>query len=280
MNQEDRILFSDLIKIEDDLKRNELTYQYFNEDKRLSSRVGQVEFETTMKAIDELLKPGMRILDVGAGTGVYSLALASRGYELVAYEPSTVNYEIFKHKIAEENLNDRIKLFKKSSFNLNELPVESFDLVLLFGPLYHLSNREDQLSTLLEAKRVAKDKAHILISFINHDMIPMTETTYYKEWFSGSTFDKEFLRIHNRPFIFMTLDECNELLGAASYSIQRRIASDGFAELLGTKLNQMSEEAYQMYLKWHAHTCEKPELLGASNHFLYVCTKKGDRSND
>lgn len=39
MNQEDRILFSDLIKIEDDLKRNELTYQYFNEDKRLSSRV-------------------------------------------------------------------------------------------------------------------------------------------------------------------------------------------------------------------------------------------------
>lgn len=276
---QDKILFSDLMKIDDDLKRNELTYQYFNEDKRLNSLVGQVEFQTTMRAIDRLLKPDMTILDVGAGTGVYTLPLASRGYDLVAYEPSTVNYEIFKNEIEEEALNDKIRLYKKSSFDMHELPGDCFDLVLLFGPLYHLSNREDQLNTLQEAKRVAKPGAHILISFINHDMIPMTETIYDNEWFAGTTYDREQLRIHNKPFVFMTLDECNKLVEDADYIVKRRIAADGFAELLANQLNEMSSEAYQMYLKWHAHTCEKEELLGATNHLLFVCQVKGVVSN-
>ena len=44
-------------------------YENFNEDGRLQSRHGSVEFLTTMKYIEKYLRPGMRIIEIGAGTG-------------------------------------------------------------------------------------------------------------------------------------------------------------------------------------------------------------------
>jgi ubiquinone/menaquinone biosynthesis C-methylase UbiE len=55
-------------------------YSNYNEDGRLASRHGQVEFLTTMKYINKYLKKGMRVLEVGSGTGRYSLAIADKGF--------------------------------------------------------------------------------------------------------------------------------------------------------------------------------------------------------
>ena len=53
-------------------------YNKFNEEKRLTSRHGQVEFITSMKYIHKYLPvdKSAKILDVGAGTGRYSVQLA------------------------------------------------------------------------------------------------------------------------------------------------------------------------------------------------------------
>ena len=63
-------------------------YNKFNEDKRLNTRHGQVEFITSMKYIKEYLKEfnNPKILDVGAGTGKYSINLANDGYDVTALE--------------------------------------------------------------------------------------------------------------------------------------------------------------------------------------------------
>lgn len=269
---EKKLTFDEISLIDDDLLRNEALYEYFDEDNRLKSRVGNVEFITTMKKIEELLKPGMRILDMGAGTGVYSIPLASKGFEVVSYEPSKQNYQILEKKVSDLSLNN-ISLKCASSFDMHELPSDYFDIVLLFGPLYHLSKYEDQMQTLDEAKRVCKDDGYILVSIINHDMIPMTETGYNVDWFEFGAYDKETLKVTNRPFIFFSLDESRELLEGRNLKIENTIATDGFAELLGQKLEEMSEFSYKQYLRWHLSRCEKKELLGASNHLLFVCTK-------
>lgn len=66
----------DILQIDDDLKRNEELYNFFDEEKRLLSKAGQVEKLTTLAEISKLINKDSKILDVGAGTGVYSIPLA------------------------------------------------------------------------------------------------------------------------------------------------------------------------------------------------------------
>ena len=71
-------------------------YENYDEDGRLSSRYGMVEYLTTMCYIEKYLRPGMRILEIGAATGRYSHALAQQGYRVDAVELVQHNIEIFK----------------------------------------------------------------------------------------------------------------------------------------------------------------------------------------
>ena len=66
-------------------------YNKFNEEKRLNSRHGQVEFVTSMRYIHKYLdilkeQSEPKILDIGAGTGRYSVPLALEGYDVSAVE--------------------------------------------------------------------------------------------------------------------------------------------------------------------------------------------------
>lgn len=71
-------------------------YNEYDEDGRLSMQAGSVEFLTTMKYIEKHLKSGMKILEIGAGTGRYSLAFAEKGYKVDAVELIEHNIDIFR----------------------------------------------------------------------------------------------------------------------------------------------------------------------------------------
>lgn len=261
---------NDILKITDDLKRNDELYKIFDEEKRLESKAGSVEKITTINEIDKLINSKTKVLDIGAATGVYSLYLAEKVDEVVSYEPSSANFSKLDEKISQGNIKN-IKAYKKSSMDMGDLASNYFDLVLLFGPMYHLSNEKDRQFTLKQAKRVCKKGGHILIAFINHDMIPMTETKYSPNFMSTDLFDQGKLRVKNTPFIYFTLDECTKMLEKENLKVKERIASDGFSEILADKINQMSEESFSTYLAWHQSHSKNENLLSASNHFLFVC---------
>ena len=71
-------------------------YNKFNEDKRLKSRHGIVEFTISLEYIQKYLKPNSTILDVGAGTGRYSDALINLGHSVTAVEYVKKNLSVLK----------------------------------------------------------------------------------------------------------------------------------------------------------------------------------------
>lgn len=80
-------------------------YNNYDENSRLEPKHGTVEFLTTMRYIEKYLKPGNRVLEIGAGTGRYSHALARQGYTVDAVELIEHNIEVFrKNTLADENI--------------------------------------------------------------------------------------------------------------------------------------------------------------------------------
>ena len=260
--------FEQLAKIENESERVNRTYDIFNEDTRLNrSKAARVEFLTTVRYIEKYLKEGDKILDIGAGAGEYSLYFARKGYAVSALELADANIAAFQKKLTPE---DKIDLVQGNALDLSHYADKSFDVVLLFGPLYHLANDADKQTCISEAKRVCKDDGKIFFAFISNDFVFLTEFGYDVEYFSNGDYDKQTFKLHDFPFVFHTVEAARKLLSDARINVLHEVASDGASELLAERINQMSDEDYAQYLRYHFYICEKPELLGMSNHLLFV----------
>ena len=231
----------------------------------------KVKLITVGKLKEKYLKDGDKILDIGAGEGEYSLYFARKGYEVSALELADANIAAFKKKLTPE---DKIDLVQGNALDLSRYADKSFDIVLLFGPLYHLKNDADKQKCISEAKRVCKDGGKIFFAFISNDFVFLTEFGYDVNYFRNGDYDKETFKLNDFPFVFHTVGAARKLLADGGINILHEVASDGASELLAAMINEMSDEDYTQYLRYHFYICEKPELLGMTNHLLFMGEKK------
>ncbi|MDY2719894.1 MAG: class I SAM-dependent methyltransferase [Candidatus Faecousia sp.] len=261
----------EIYQIKDETQQIEKTYEVFQEDTRLNrSRAARVEFLTNVRYIEQELPPKGRILDVGAGAGDYSLYFARKGYEVCALELTQANLRAFRRKLRPE---DPIQLTQGNAIDLSRYADESFDAVLVFGPLYHLHRWEDQQKCIAEAKRVCKPGGRLFFAFICNDMVILTEFAYRPDFFANGEYDKDTFKLGDFPFVFRTVADCRSILRAGGIHILHEVASDGASELMADRINAMNDADYAQYLRYHQYLCEKPEFLGMSNHLLFVGEK-------
>ena len=132
-------------------------YANYDEEGRLASKHGQVEFLTAMKYIHKFISgtEKKKILEVGAGTGRYSIALAREGHEVDALEYTTHNLEIMNSKI--EGITN-IRTCQGTALDLSRFEDESFDIALVLGPMYHMYTKEDKLKALERQFVLPKNK--------------------------------------------------------------------------------------------------------------------------
>lgn len=260
--------FETLKFIQNEAERTAATYEIFNEDLRLNrSKAAKVEFITTSRAIESALFPGARMLDIGAGAGEYSLHFAKQGYAVTAVELSPANIAAFQPKISPEH---PIRLLQGNALDLSMFADASFDVVLLMGPLYHLSRAADRDRAIAEAKRVCTPDGTIFFAFISNDMVVLTELAYHPQFFSEETYDHDSFKVEDFPFVFFTLDQMRQMLVQNGIAIRREIAADGVSELLEDTINALSDEDYAQYVRYHLYCSEKPEMLGRSSHLLFA----------
>lgn len=261
----------DIFEIKNEEERVSAIYNIFDESTRLSTKSTRVEFLTTIRQIEKYLKPDMKILDLGAGTGEYSLYFAKNGFQVTAVELVENHVSQIKEKINEEM---SLEVFQGNAMNISMIEDKSYDIVLCFGPLYHLEKIEDRMKCIEEVKRVCKDNGKMFFAFISNDMVITTETMCYTpDFLTGDTYNHETFKVRDFPFVFHTVDDCRKILRDSDLTINNEIATDGLSELLADKINNMDDETYNKWLNYHYYYCEKPEFLGASNHLLFITSK-------
>ena len=264
--------FMDGFDITNDAELVQEVYRRFDESSRLNkSQAARVEFLTTVTYIERYLTPDAKILDIGAGAGEYSLYFARKGYHVSALELADANIAAFRAKMTEK---DPIELVQGNALDLSRYDNESFDIVLLFGPLYHLHEEADKLRCIEEAKRVCKKDGKIFFAFISNDIVILTMQQTQADYLTAGAYDKETFRLYDFPFVFHTVDTARELLQKAGIRLCHQVAADGVSELLQEMINGLDEASYQQYLRYHFYICEKPECLGMSNHLLFVGEKE------
>lgn len=250
-------------------------YNKFCEEKRLTRKYGQVEYCTSMKYIHEYLENNnnAKILDVGAGTGRYSVQLANEGYDVTAIELVKHNLGVLKSK------GSSVKAMQGTALDLSRFPENTFDMTLVFGPMYHLYTFKDKVKALQEAKRVTKAGGVILVAYCMNEYSVITygfKENNIRLCVENGKLDDDF-HVISEPidlYDYVRIEDINRLNEEVSLKRIKLVAADGPANYMRSVLNSMDEETFELFLKYHFSTCERPDLLGASAHTLDILRKE------
>ncbi|MBQ8194846.1 MAG: methyltransferase domain-containing protein [Oscillospiraceae bacterium] len=253
-------------------------YNSINEDKRLLSQHGQVEYITTQKYVHDFLckVKHPKILEVGAGTGRYSVSLAQEGYAVTAVELVKHNIDILKSKLIG---NESIEVIEGNALELSMLSDNTFDMTLVLGPMYHLYSNEDKIRALSEAVRVTKQGGIIMVAYC------MNESTIIQHVFLHNNLKKvlendmisEDWHCKSEPkelFELIRTEEIAALDSCVDVERIKLIATDGATHYIRECIDQMDEYTFSKWVEYHLAICERQDIIGASNHTLDILKKK------
>lgn len=253
-------------------------YNNYDEDGRLLSQHGQVEYITTQKYIHECLRdtPDATVLEVGAGTGRYSVSLAREGYRVTAVELIRHNIEILESKL---DGTEYITVLQGNAVDLSALPDGAFDVTLLLGPMYHLYTREEKIRALSEAVRVTKQRGYILVAYcmneptiiqyvfgLNklHEVMELNMVT--PDWHCVSEPKDLFEMVRTEDIASLDAEVPVERL--------KLIATDGATNYKREYIDAMDKTTFAKWIEYHLSICERQDLIGASHHTLDILQKK------
>ena len=250
-------------------------YQEANEDSRLQrTRHGHLESAETMHYIHRFAVPDARVLEIGAGTGRYSIALAREGMNVTAVELVESNLAVLR-----ENSRgiENLQSFQGDATDLSRFEDQSFDVALVLGPLYHLYETEDVRKAIDEAIRVTKKGGVILFAFISVYGI-MYANYLSGNWAAGQeeNFTEDYRIRHFKEQLFTGYDvtEFEKLFDGKPVQYITTTGTDGILESVEDRADfQITDEDFPAFVNWYLTFSEKRELLGSTNHLLYICRK-------
>lgn len=286
-------------------------YNKFNEEKRLASRYGQVEYLTSMRYIHkylELLRQDIslipdrqmpedippkqesisvlypieehkemirrdnseiKILDIGAGTGRYSVALAGEGYDVTAVELVKYNLGILKQK------GSTVKAMQGNALKLSKLKDATYDLTLLFGPMYHLFTKEDKCQALREAMRVTKKGGIIMVAYCMNEYCVLTyafKEKHLAECLAEGRLNETY---HSRSemkdlYDYVRLEDINAVNEEVGIQRLQILSPDGPTNYMRNMVNEMNDEEFAHYMDYIYAICERQDLIGAAAHTVDI----------
>ena len=252
-------------------------YEQYNEDGRLLDfRRGQLEFATTMRYMQKYLRPEAKVLEIGAGTGQYSLALADQGYDVTAVELVDHNLDILRSNIKKSM---QIQAFQGDALDLSMLEDTSFDMTLVLGPMYHLFTETDKLRALSEAIRVTKPGGILMVAYCISDASIIEygfRGGHLRELVDEGLLNTDTFVTRSDPkelFELVRKSDIDRMIAGFPVERLHYVATDGLSYFMRRDLEEMDQETFDLFLKYHLTICENPDLVGATAHSLDVLRK-------
>jgi ubiquinone/menaquinone biosynthesis C-methylase UbiE len=263
-------------------------YAQSKEGTRLTKTAeGRIEFLRTQELLQRFLPPPPAVvLDVGGGPGVYACWLASLSYAVHLIDPIDLHIERAKeasarqpdHPLASCEVGDARHLAQDDA---------SADAILLLGPLYHLTERDERAVALAEAHRVLRPGGVIVAAGISKFMSALdglrggfVDDPSYREIMERDLADGQHRNPHpEKPEYFTTavLHHPNDLrreMASAGFNRLETFAVEGPAWLLGDLPSYLDHSERTAILVDVLRALEaETSLIGASKHFLTVGVK-------
>jgi SAM-dependent methyltransferase len=255
-------------------------------DRLLRGGAGRLEYLRTRELLARHLPATpATVLDVGGGTGAYAFALAEDGYSVYLVDPVPLHVE---RASAESASRPGAALAGAQVGDARRLPFGNggADAVLMLGPLYHLTTREDRVLALREARRVVRPGGVVAAAAISRF------ASTYDGLFRGFIEDPEFEEIverdvaegqhrnpADRPGWFTTAffhlpGELREEAAEAGLSVETLVGIEGPGWLLPDLDAWLEDPGRRRKLLAAIGRVEsEPSLLGASAHLLAVCRR-------
>ncbi len=252
-------------------------------DRLLRSGSGRLEYLRTRELLARHLPAApATVLDVGGGAGVYALPLAEEGYSVHLIDPVPSHVEQASAASAHQ---PGASLADARVGDARRLPFDdqSADAVLLLGPLYHLTNREDRVLALHEAYRVVHPGGLVFAAAISRF------ASTYDGLFRGFLDDPEFEEVverdvregqhrnpAGRPGWFTTAyfhlpQELREEATEAGLSVEALVSIEGLGWLVPDLEARLEDRGRRAKLLEVIRRLEsESSLLGASSHLLVV----------
>jgi SAM-dependent methyltransferase len=229
--------------------------------------------------------PPARVLDVGGGPGVYAGWLAERGYQVRLLDPVARHVAQARARASTGLAAGTGPAFQADLGDARRIdePDRSADLVLLLGPLYHLTSRPHRLAALAEARRVLRPGGVLIAAAISR--FASLYDGLRRSWLDDPDFaavvdrdlhDGQHRNPDHRPGWFTTAyfhrpDELAGEVRAAGLTLTSVVGVEGAAWLLPDLPQLLADPPRRTQLLDLLRQTEgEPSLLGASGHLLAI----------
>jgi ubiquinone/menaquinone biosynthesis C-methylase UbiE len=253
---------------------------------RLGQHVFQLESVRSQEIILRYLRSSTTIADIGGATGAYSFWLHDMGHKVHLLDAAEFHIETATKISITENK----PLASITLGDARQLPYddEQFDLVLLFGPLYHLQEKDDRIRSIAEAKRVLKKDGIVLAATITRYASlfdgfwqgfiddPAFENILKQDLEDGDHFNPVNHPMYFTDAHFHTQEEIKEEFTSAGFSEFNSIAIEGFGWLVPDFMKRWNdEESRNKMLQYIKQTENDPTMIGISAHVMTIASKTG-----
>jgi RimJ/RimL family protein N-acetyltransferase/ubiquinone/menaquinone biosynthesis C-methylase UbiE len=269
----------------DNLKTMVAHYTAADEESRLKSAWGQLELERTRLLLKKHLpEPPAQIMDVGGAAGVYALWLSEQGYQVDLVDPVPKHVE--QAQEASEAAKCPLRSATIGDARFLKKQDNDIDVVLMLGPLYHLTEHDDRIKALREAYRVLKPGGMVIAAAISRFASALDglsrnllEDPVFVRIVERDLTDGQHRNPTNNPEYFTDTffhlpEELAREVEASGFLVKTCSAIEGPAWLLADMPAWLQDpERKKKMFSILEHMESQPSIIGASSHFMIVARK-------